>query len=226
MSWSLNLVDSHGDEVVVDVGCGDGRYLKALLDAGHIGQVVGVDISAGMVAHAPIWAGRLVGDVQALPLVDGFSDLTLAMHMLFHVADKPRAVAELRRVTRPDGQLIVAGSDRDSLHELHELIDQCADDLGLRVAPHDPGLALDDAAQLVSAVFASVERVDVPGKLQVTEGSPAVDYAASLSRVTRAADDHTMLERLKDRLSVEVAARISAHGSFTLTATGGCLVCR
>ena len=226
VSWSLSLVDWDGDELVVDVGCGDGRYLGALLDAGHTGQLVGVDISAGMISHAPSRAGRIVGDAQTLPLVDGLARITLAMHMLFHVADKPRAAVELRRVTRQGGRLVVAGSDRDSLHELHQLIDYCAGDLGLRVAPYDPGLALDDAARLLSTVFATVERVDVPGKLQVTEVSPVLDYAASLSRVIRASGDRATLEHLKDRLGVEVAARIAARGAFTLTATGGCLICR
>ena len=44
--WALDLAGLDGDERILDVGCGNGGYLKALHQRGHRGLVVGVDFSA------------------------------------------------------------------------------------------------------------------------------------------------------------------------------------
>jgi SAM-dependent methyltransferase len=148
-SWALSQIDLRGDETVLDVGCGNGPYLHALIERGHAGRLVGVDISAGMLAAVSPCVGRVRGDAQSVPITDAGANLTLAMHMLYHVADKAVAWRELRRVTKPHGLLHVALSDRNSLSELHQLIDGCAGRLGLAIAPHDPGMAFDEAMTLL-----------------------------------------------------------------------------
>lgn len=220
----MGQIDLLGDETVLDVGCGNGQYLQALIEQGHTGRLLGVDISAGMLSAVPARVDRVGADVQALPVVDSVFDLTLAMHMLYHVADKPLACRELRRVTKPHGQLLVALPDRSSLSELHQLIDDCAGHLDLAVARHDPGVGFDEATTILEGLFESVRRVDVPGELVVTDAGAVVEYAASLSRVVRvpARQRDPLLGLVQDR----VAATITLDGSFRLNAAGGCLVCQ
>ena len=45
--WALDLAGLEGGERILDVGCGNGGYLKALHQRGHGGLTVGVDFSAG-----------------------------------------------------------------------------------------------------------------------------------------------------------------------------------
>src|SRR5437870_10163056 len=85
-------------ESVLDVGCGNGRYLGALLGRGHRGRLCGADLSPGMLRSARANVGAaplLVVDAQALPFGDDSFDVTLAMHMLYHVPDRSVAIAEL-----------------------------------------------------------------------------------------------------------------------------------
>jgi SAM-dependent methyltransferase len=121
----LGLAGLAGTETVADIGCGNGIYLAGLARRGHTGRVLGIDLSPGMLATAKAaaaGASLAVGDAAALPLADAVADATLAPHMLYHVPDPRAAVAELRRVTRPDGQLLVVLNCPDHLAELRELM--------------------------------------------------------------------------------------------------------
>jgi SAM-dependent methyltransferase len=225
-SWALELVPLAGTELVVDVGCGDGQYLGELARRGHRGRLIGIDISAGMLARVRARASRLVADAQALPLADAVADLTLAMHMLYHVPGKQTAAHELRRVTKPAGRLVVALPGPQSLNELHQMVDRCAARCGLAVAAHDPGLTLDQAAGLFAGIFDTVEQVDAPGQLRLTDADPVLGCVASLSRVLRAAVDPRQLEALLAAVREETESTIAAQGCLALTATAGCLICR
>lgn len=225
-SWALGLVPLSGMELVVDVGCGDGQYLGELARRGHRGRLIGIDISAGMLARVRARASLLVADAQALPLADAVADLALAMHMLYHVPGKQTAAGELRRVAKPTGSLVVALPGPQSLCELHQLVDRCAARCGLAVAAHDPGLTLDEAAGLFAGVFDTVEQVDAPGQLCLTDADPVLGYVASLSRVLRATADPGQLGVLLAAVREEAESTIAAQGCLALTATTGCLICR
>ncbi len=94
--------------VALDAACGTGRQ-AALLDA--LGcATVGIDQSDAMltVARAKVPNARFdVGDVEDLPFDDAQFDLAVVSLALCHLADPGVAVAELARVLRPDGVLVV-----------------------------------------------------------------------------------------------------------------------
>jgi SAM-dependent methyltransferase len=99
---------------VLDVGCGTGRFTGALEQAGAM--VVGVDLDPGMliVAAANHGGPRLVADAHRLPFATGAFDLAVALTLLEFVDDPARVVAELARVTRPGGRLLVGALNRAS----------------------------------------------------------------------------------------------------------------
>jgi SAM-dependent methyltransferase len=111
----LGLSSLRGQEIVADIGCGNGAYLAELARRRHTGPVVGVDLSAGMLAaarrRAPA-AALTAADAAALPLRDHAVSLTLAAHMLYHIPDSRAAAGELRRITRPGGQVLVVLNGR------------------------------------------------------------------------------------------------------------------
>jgi SAM-dependent methyltransferase len=100
-----------GDRVL-DVGAGTGS-LSAAVEA-HLpaSQIVGIDPSAGFIAYAQKSAKSdrshfEVGDAQALKFKDASFDNTLALLVMNFVPDHEKAIAEMRRVTRPQG--VVSG---------------------------------------------------------------------------------------------------------------------
>jgi ubiquinone/menaquinone biosynthesis C-methylase UbiE len=105
-------------DAALDVGCSGGYLARKLADAaGAGGSVTGIDPSETAIGYAARHAGPTmtftVGTAQHLPLPDGSFDVvtcTLAMH---HVPARGRyaAVAEMYRVTRPGGRLLIADFD-------------------------------------------------------------------------------------------------------------------
>ena len=102
-----------GDRIL-DVGCGPGFYITELLEAvGREGAVAGADISADMLAVA---AKRATGhgnvefheaDATSLPVPDASFERAVCVQVLEYVRDVPAALAEMHRVLRPGGRMLV-----------------------------------------------------------------------------------------------------------------------
>jgi arsenite methyltransferase len=101
-------------ERILDVGCGPGFYVSSLLDiVGSTGMVIGIDISADMLAIA---TKRSEGhdnvsfhqtSATSLPVGDASFDAALSIQVLEFVEDVDAALAELHRALRPGGRLVV-----------------------------------------------------------------------------------------------------------------------
>lgn len=94
---------------VVDVGCGDGRLARTLVEAGAA-SAVGVECSPRQLAKAralaPMAGVRVVEGVgEALPLPDASADIVVFFNSLHHIpaAVMGRALAEAARVLVPGG---------------------------------------------------------------------------------------------------------------------------
>jgi ubiquinone/menaquinone biosynthesis C-methylase UbiE len=98
--------------IVGDLGCGTGQLAAAL--APFVARVIAVDRSAEML-HA---ARRRLrdrpnveirrGDLEALPIDDGALDAATLLLVLHHAPDPPAVLADVSRVLRPGGRLLVA----------------------------------------------------------------------------------------------------------------------
>jgi len=96
---------------VADLGCGSGSLAADL--SGYVKRVIGVDNNAAMLKAA---RRRLKehkntelrkGDLAALPIDDNACDATLCVLVLTYVDDPAAAVAEMARVVKPGGRVVV-----------------------------------------------------------------------------------------------------------------------
>jgi SAM-dependent methyltransferase len=105
----MRLLALRGDERALDVGTGTGALAFAL--APRVRDVMGVDSDPTMLdvarAAAPENVELLVADAQELPFGDFSFDVTGTLRTLHHVRRAEVAVAELARVTRPGGTILV-----------------------------------------------------------------------------------------------------------------------
>jgi SAM-dependent methyltransferase len=103
------LLDPLPASVVLDAACGTGRYSAYLAGRGH--RVIGVDRSPAMLAKArdklPESEFR-EGDLEALPVESGSVDAAVCALALVHLPEIGRAIAELARVVRPGGRVIIS----------------------------------------------------------------------------------------------------------------------
>jgi malonyl-CoA O-methyltransferase len=93
---------------LLDVACGTGRWMHLARQQGA--QVFGMDFCLEMLAEASRkgLAGHLaLADVTSIPLPDRTADLTLCSFALGYIASPRHALAEMARVTRPGGRVVV-----------------------------------------------------------------------------------------------------------------------
>ena len=114
----MAAVQSFPFMAVLDVGCGTGATLDAIVSAHPKVRAWGIDLSAEMIAKARerlAVGGKRTGgavdlqvaDAEHLPLADGTVDLVVCVDSLHHYPDPEAALREMRRVTRPGGGLVI-----------------------------------------------------------------------------------------------------------------------
>lgn len=158
---------------ILEVGCGWGE-LAEWVGRETGAEVVAIDLSPGMVELArERGVDAQVGDVQALPFADDEFDIAIAAWMLYHVPDLDRALAELARVLRPGGRLVVATNSRFHLLELRELVGS---------GPSTLKFSREDGEEHLGRHFAHVTREDIDGRLEFADRAEVEEYVrASIS---------------------------------------------
>jgi ubiquinone/menaquinone biosynthesis C-methylase UbiE len=115
------LVLAEGDQVL-DVGCGTGDDARTIASRVPGVSVVGIDASDDKIRDARAQSLGLprpvdfrVADAYALPFDDETFDACRADRVFHHLVDPAKALAEMTRVTRPGGRVVVSDTDYDSL---------------------------------------------------------------------------------------------------------------
>ena len=219
------------DGEILEAGCGSAELWRKNLDRLPAGWYVTLtDFSPGMVAAAQqVVAGHEAqftvreANIQELPFPDTSFDVAVANHMLYHVPDRERALAELRRVLRPGGRLFAATNGQSHMAGLMELVTPslpattpAASHVGAQQAAPDRseyerGFSLENGAEQLARHFARVSLDRYEDGLVITEAAPLLayilstptEYALSQEDIARLAKD------LEDRIAANGAIRIA-----------------
>jgi ubiquinone/menaquinone biosynthesis C-methylase UbiE len=92
---------------VLDAGCGKGRFARIVKERYPGAEVWGLDISSEMLRFVPQDIAKTAGTLTELPFSDGAFDAVYATESLEHAVEIERAVAEICRVARPGGRILI-----------------------------------------------------------------------------------------------------------------------
>lgn len=114
---ALARLDEHGLSVA-DLGCGEGRVVRALLAHDPSPAVVhAVDQVSALdddLLHDVRVRSRIADLDEVLPFADETLDRVVSLNVVEHLADPVAHLAECHRVLRPDGLMVLAHSDWDT----------------------------------------------------------------------------------------------------------------
>lgn len=156
------------DRDVLDAGCGVG-YGSAILAAAGARSIVGVDAFAAAVLAAREQDRHggtfLLGDLRELPLDDDSVDLVTCFEVIEHLVEQDQAVAELRRVLRPGGIVLLSTPvpGAVTVHNPHHVRELTGAQLHDLLRPRFPQVRLvPQYSAIASVIDAPRPALDVP----------------------------------------------------------------
>lgn len=196
----LEALPLHRGAVVVDVAAGTGKLTRQLTASDAI--VVGVEPVAAMRAVLAQHAPAVAGTAENLPLRDASVD-AVTVAQAFHWFDAPSGLAEIHRVLKPGGTLLMVWNDRDNrvpwVAEMTAVIHA-----------HDPGayaMVTDWAAVVAeTGLFTRLERRDLDNPQRDVDADTVVGRATSTSYVSAAG------EAVRDQVARDVRVIVAGLG--------------
>jgi malonyl-CoA O-methyltransferase len=121
--WHVKLVLEHiGDasgKRVADIGCGKGRFARIVKERWPSAHVIALDLAEAMLAHVPVQIGRVAASMTSLPIAGDSMDAAYATESLEHAVDIPAAVAELARIVKPGGRIVIIDKNAEAWGRLN-----------------------------------------------------------------------------------------------------------
>jgi SAM-dependent methyltransferase len=189
--WVFDHFNMPAQGNVLEIGCGPGMlWLKNADRIPEQWNITLSDFSAGMLQEAQNNLRNIphpftfkIIDAQSIPFADQQFDMIVANHMLYHVPDRAKALAEIRRILKPGGHFFAATNGKHHMQECREIVISFDPSLAARWDNASPaslnGFRLESGDQELSAHFSNVILHIYEDGLMVTEAEPLVAYIIS-----------------------------------------------
>jgi SAM-dependent methyltransferase len=181
--WVFDALAKLPDKArILELGCGPAYLWRENISRiPPAWNIILSDLSPGMLDSA--WRNLVVTgrafkfdeiDAQSIPYKDDTFDAVTANHMLYHVPDRPQAIAEIKRVLKPGGRLIATTVGYGHLKELNEWLRRASE--GKADEPMPISFTLENGAKQLHVCFSKVGLVRYQDSLHVTEIEPLIDF--------------------------------------------------
>jgi ubiquinone/menaquinone biosynthesis C-methylase UbiE len=223
--WMFDRIQIPESARVLELGCGTGILWRGSAQVPRGWRVILTDMSTGMLREARVNLAQLdrsfaysQADAQAIPFRAESFDAVIANHMLYHVPDIPRALAEVRRVLKPSGFCYAATMGLASMREMDQLAARFFSIHRMTGSAAKFGLESGDA--YMRRAFSEVKLERYPDSLAITEAAPLMDYICSMRVRSRITDEQIAA------LRAHVENQIAAHGEIRMTKDAGLFIAR
>ena len=178
------------------------------------------DLSSGMVDAA--WRNLVVTgrnfkfeemDAQSIPFEDETFDAVIANFMLYHVPDRPKAIAEIKRVLKPGGHLIAATVGDHHLQEMMEILRKVH--ISKTWESYANPFTLESGLEQLKPFFPNVTMSRYEDNLHVTEIEPMMAYVRSSLRAADLSEDELA------KVRVDLKNDLKEKGKIFITKDSG-----
>ena len=185
-NWIFDtLAKLPAESKILELGCGSAEMWKECADRISAGWVITLtDLSDGMLDAA--WRNLVpLGrnfkfeqmDAQSIPYGDQTFDVVIANHMLYHVPDREKALAEIKRVLKDDGRLIATTVGNTHMQEMYQFLNRV--NINERPGMFSNLFTLENGLEQLQKVFSQVRESQYIDNLYVTEIDPLIAYIRS-----------------------------------------------
>jgi ubiquinone/menaquinone biosynthesis C-methylase UbiE len=193
---------------ILELGCGPGYMWKENADRiPSTWDITLSDLSPGMLDSA--WRNLVVTgrsykfkeiDAQAIPFEDETFDAVIANHMLYHVPDRPKAIAEIKQVLKTGGRFFATTVGEDHMKEMMDWYRRVHVDKVWESFANS--FTLENGLEQVRSFFPNVTVSRYEDNFEITELEPIMAYIRSGVRVAVLSEDE--LAKLKSDLEKEL----------------------
>jgi ubiquinone/menaquinone biosynthesis C-methylase UbiE len=220
--WIFDTLESLPSPArVLELGCGPGYLWKECIDRIPDGWSITLsDLSDGMIDAA--WRNLVVTgrafkfeqiDAQSIPYPDETFDIVIANHMLYHVHDRPKALAEIHRTLKSGGHFIASTVGDGHLTEINRWLKQVSPDKDF--APFANTFTLDNGLEQLTPFFSQVEIKRYDDDLCVTELEPLMAYIHSTFKAKELSGSALV------NIRQELENLLKTHGEIFITKDSG-----
>ncbi|MGF1427092.1 class I SAM-dependent methyltransferase [Kitasatospora sp. LaBMicrA B282] len=196
---ALHLPD---DRPLLDVGCGTGSFLHALLPR-HTGRLVGLDTSPQAVeATRTDRIQAIEGSAEELPFSEGEFAIVTARHMLYHVPNPQLALEQAHRVLRPGGVFVATVNHRQVAQNTLDLVRTIVQEAGITPAPAPVNsVTSDNLPAMVTATFGTADTMRFDNTLALPTAEALTTYAAALMSFAGLTPGHPATAQIREEIS-------------------------
>jgi len=206
---------------ILELGCGPAYMWKACADRIPTDWDITLsDLSSGMLDAA--WRNLVVIgraftykeiDAQAIPFEDENFDAVIANHMLYHVPDRAKAIAEVKRVLKPGGHLIAATGGEKHMHEIIDRFRQVHVDYIWESFSVE--FTLENGMDQLKPYFSQIVLSRYEDNLHVTDVALLMDYIRSGVRVTELSESELA------KVQADLEKELTKSGKIFITKASG-----
>jgi ubiquinone/menaquinone biosynthesis C-methylase UbiE len=180
---------------VLELGSGSGALWTNIADRIPANWNITLsDLSPGMLDAA--WRNLVVTgrnfkfeqiDAQSIPYKDETFDIIIANHMIYHVPDRAKALAEIKRVLKKGGHLIATTVGESHMKEITDWLQRIDGDNDF--SPFTLPFTLENGMEQLEKVFSEVTVSRYEDSLQVTDVDLLIVYLRSAIRASEVSGD-------------------------------------
>jgi ubiquinone/menaquinone biosynthesis C-methylase UbiE len=185
--WLFNQYSIEPGSRILELGCGNGAFwVKNKQRVPDSWEITLSDFSEGMLADAksslqdmPNFHFQQI-NIENIPYDTDSFDVVIANHMLYHVPDPGKGIAEVRRVLKDGGLFYSSTIGTSHLKEFGMLLQEFDDSIDFASAyDHAKAFGLENGEKQLHEYFKNIDMKIFPGDLKITDLHAVLDYLRS-----------------------------------------------